>query len=168
MDSINFTPDWFWSRVDMSGGADACWLWLGARTHNGYGFFKLMRPERMVRAHRWAYEQFVGPIADGLLVCHNCDNRLCVNPAHMFVGTQKENIADMMSKGRGPDRSGNAVHITRIGTDNPNAKLDEDAVRNIRSESANGQSLRALARAFGVSVPVISDVVHRRTWRHVD
>ena len=81
-------------RVPFSG----CWLWLGTVDKRGYGFFPL--DLRSQRAHRVSYETFVGPIPEGLEVCHRCDVRCCVNPSHLFVGTHHQNVLDMVSKGR--------------------------------------------------------------------
>jgi HNH endonuclease len=92
-----------WSKVDRSGGPDACWPWLGARTsirptRPGYG--ELLAWGKHAYAHRIAYHLAVGPIPEGMLVCHTCDNGLCCNPAHLFLGTARDNTRDMMAKGR--------------------------------------------------------------------
>ena len=91
----------FWKRVAKS---DECWLWTGGLHSKGYGLF-YCRPDgttmRAVGAHRFSYELHHGPIPAGMLVCHSCDNPPCVNPAHLFLGSPKANIHDMMSKGRG-------------------------------------------------------------------
>ena len=79
-----------------------CWLWISATKQNGYGVFNC-GDETTVRAHRWSYEFHKGPIPNGLVVCHSCDVRCCVNPHHLWVGTVKQNQMDMMKKGRWVD-----------------------------------------------------------------
>jgi hypothetical protein len=85
----------FWSKVDRSGD---CWLWIGAKDEEGYGFQKILG--RMWHASRVSWKIAHGDIPDGLLVLHKCDNPPCIRPSHLFLGTQKENIADAMRKGR--------------------------------------------------------------------
>lgn len=91
----------FDAKVDKS-GPGGCWVWTGKRSREGYGRFSL--DGRLVNAHRWSWERAVGPIPNGLLVCHHCDNPPCVNPEHLFVGTIQDNTRDMLAKGRGNTR----------------------------------------------------------------
>ena len=92
----------FWSHVhkpDDAADDTACWLWTGNKYLNGYGMVSVEDYPHL--AHRVAYELTYGPIADGCLVLHKCDNKPCVNPSHLFLGTQKDNVQDMLRKGRG-------------------------------------------------------------------
>lgn len=91
----------FWAKVDVR-GPDECWEWQASTTSSGYGQIMVnARPRRITRAHRLSWTIANGPIPSGMVVCHRCDNPPCVNPAHLFVATQQDNIADMVRKGRG-------------------------------------------------------------------
>ncbi len=148
----------FWSYVDRR-KPDDCWLWTGAKTGKGYGhmFFQ----GRMHNAHRVSWMVINNQSADGLLILHSCDNPPCVNPAHLHAGTAAENTADMMSKGRHHYKALQGSQLTQ-------SKLSESAVRDIRYLLRHGYTQPELARQHGVSQSTISNVVLRKTWRHVE
>lgn len=95
--------------------SENCWIWTAATDRDGYGKFQYPGPDGQVheRAHRWAYEHFVGPIPDGHVVMHRCDTPSCVNPNHLDVGTPIENNDDKIAKGRQTKRWGNALNRAR-------------------------------------------------------
>lgn len=131
-------------------GSD-CILWAGAKSSAGYGARRVAGV--MYGAHRWAYMQEFGPIAAGLWVLHKCDVRACVNPAHLFLGTNKENMQDKCNKGR-----------QARGEKDGNAKLTEAAVISIR---ADRRPRRLIAADHGVSIDTVGRICRREAWRHV-
>lgn len=147
-----------WRHVDKSG---QCWLWTGAPFANGYGGFRLGgRAGRTAYAHRLAWELTNGPIPDGVEVCHSCDVRACVNPAHLFLGTHAENMRDMADKGRSNTPNAN-------GEAHPRARLNATDVAAIRARYAAGGVLqRELATEYGVAQVHISRVVRGLSWSH--
>lgn len=145
----------WWPKVDKR-GPDECWEWTGSKNRDGYGRFRDGPPQK---AHRVSYKLFCGPVPDGAQVLHKCDNPGCVNPRHLFLGDHIVNMQDMASKGR--------ASVTR-GTDNPNAKLTDAKVIAIRERyKAGGESLRKLAKEFGVSHELIRLIVTRVNWTHL-
>lgn len=93
--------DVFWSKIDKSGGEDACWPWMFAKNKRGYGWFHLPgTTATSVLAHRLAYSEVHGLIPDGISVLHKCDNPPCCNPKHLFLGSRRDNNEDMRVKGR--------------------------------------------------------------------
>lgn len=131
-----------------------CHVWTGAIRHDtGYGV--VIVGGKQYKAHRASYISAFGPIHDGLLVCHRCDNRLCVNPQHLFLGTNKDNLRDMSEKGRSCRGERQAAH-----------KLTEMAVKWIR-ENLGKLSQHQMAKQLGVSVSAVNLVALGRTWGHV-
>lgn len=148
----------FWAKVNQKSRTE-CWEWIGSIDKDGYG--SLFSNSKRFRAHRVAWAIKHGEIPNGLSVLHKCDNTKCVNHNHLFLGTQGDNVSDMIKKGRGSACRGEA---------NPKAKLTDAQVREIRARHAIGgrrNGYRALAREFGVSHPVVYYVVQRKVWRHV-
>jgi hypothetical protein len=142
--------------VERGPGEDDCWLWRGTRTVAGYGHFIFRGKPKY--AHRASYEVSFGPLGPGMQACHRCDTPSCVNPAHLFAGTNADNQADKFAKGRYVQGE-----IT-YGTDHPLAKLDEDKVRFIRQSPLPGPRL---AEMMGVAESLIYRVKKRKSWPHV-
>lgn len=160
--------DKFWSNV-AKGAADECWKWTRARHPKGYG--QVWLAGKMRRAHRVAWELSNGPIPEGLHVLHRCDNPPCCNPAHLFLGTNADNVQDRDAKGRRVAASGDQ-HYSRTnpeavarGEQNGRAKLTEADVSAIR---ASTETHREIAAQFGVDRSTISDIRRREIWRHVE
>jgi len=150
----------FMSKVDI-GGPDDCWLWTGTLDKDGYGVMGV--GDRKLRAHRLSWAIHNGPIPLSMCVLHRCDVPGCVNPAHLFLGTQADNMRDMTIKGR----SRLVQHPAPSGEGHPCAKLTEAQVLAIRAECANGATQTSLAERFHMSGPAISRIVRRETWVHV-
>ncbi len=169
----------FWSKVRISGQQE-CWEWQGGIGHNGYGLCRING--RTIRVHRFAYTVTYGPIPDGMNVCHACDNRKCVNPAHLWLGTQAENIKDCIQKGRQPHPKG--IGNPRLvspgvgfgsgvgfgtGPDNANNVLSAEQVAEIRSRYASGGvSHEDLAQQYGVARTHIGRIVRRQVWKWLE
>lgn len=130
----------------------SCWFWLGSKHPRGYGAF---RGGSTNKAHRYSYEHFIGPIPDGMSVCHRCDNPSCVNPEHLFVGTHTDNMKDKMSKGRGN-------HL--VGSLHPRSKLTEQDVIAIRADS---RKQIEIAAAYGIKQAQVSEIKRRVAWSHI-
>ena len=157
----------FWSHVTK---ADNCWTWVGSHLPQGYGTF-FPKKNSPVRAHRFAWVITNGPIPDGMHVCHRCDNPPCVRPDHLFLGTPKENVADMIRKKRhwtgGPRFKVGDLHWSHLhrehfqGENNGRAKLTAADVIAIRASS---ESTAALARRYGVTPTTVGLARKGKTW----
>lgn len=158
----------FWAKVAKADG-DGCWEWQ-ASTRNGYGQFTL-EVGAVTYAHRFSYEKAIGAVPDGMCVLHRCDNRRCVRPDHLFLGTKADNAEDMVAKGRAltGDRNPSRTAPERLsrGSRNGAARLTEADVAEIRQRVLGGESRGSLARAFGVARMTISRAVSGESWRHV-
>lgn len=147
------TLEKFWRYVEKT---SKCWVWVGP-SFKGYG--RICINSKKVRAHRVSWQLHFGEIPPGILVCHSCDNRACVNPDHLFLGSGKANIADMVSKNR--QAKGGRIHAT---------KLTPEQVLEIRQRHVHGSkenSKAALAREFNVRDHTISCLLSRKTWKHI-
>lgn len=157
----------FWEKVDHSGGPDACWPWTAARHRNGYGKFGLTR-RRTLLIHRMAWELTNGPIPPGMFVCHTCDHPPCCNPAHLFLGDHRTNMADMTRKGHTAPGGAPTPERQARGERIAHAKLTAPDVRAIRLCYAQGGiTFAALGRLYGVSDETVRVIVRRRAWAHV-
>lgn len=153
--------DWFDSAMRRTtvNKETGCWEFNGELTPNGYGRVKL--DGKRVRLHRVSFSRLVGRIQEGIFVCHHCDVRNCWNPDHLFLGTHRDNVRDMWSKGRGRTS-------IKCGSGNPLAKLTEDKVRSIRSiPNPQEVTLREIGSMFGVSPETIRKVLKGDLWQHV-
>jgi len=145
-----------WSYADKT---DTCWLWKKGRNRGGYPLVHAGGVGSEL-AHRIAWTLTHGPIPSGLKVCHTCDVRHCINPAHLFLGTQRDNMRDCKQKGRWPVRP--------RGGDNHKAKVSEADVRAIRCVYAAKLKTQAeIAGDYGVTQAVVSKIVRRDTWKHL-
>jgi len=136
---------------------DGCWLWQAGCFSKGYGSFWLDQRNRT--AHHVAYELYVGPVPEGLIVCHSCDVRRCVNPAHLFTGTHADNAADKVAKGRHYKGGGHQWS----GKPSPRRKLTDADVNDLHVLLGFGVEQKALAKEYGVGTSTISRVA-RRVW----
>jgi len=139
----------FWPKVDVK-GSDECWEWAAVKTSRGYG--QVWNGEKKMQAHRVAWELTHGPIPDGFCVLHHCDNRACVNPAHLWLGTNADNMADATGKGRMARGERNG----RAGT-----KLTSEKVREARISKIPQYTIAA---RLGVSRSAISLIKSGKTW----
>lgn len=139
----------FWAKVQRSD--DGCWEWLAGHNSYGYGVFRI--GGRTLTAHRVAWELTYGEQPDGH-VLHRCDNRNCVRPDHLFLGTWADNNADAISK-----------HRHAYGVRVPTAKLDEAAIPQIVKAYDSGMTQAAVGEAFGITQSNVSRILAGKAWR---
>jgi hypothetical protein len=148
-------PARFWAKVNPFGQLPThcpelsqCWVWTAYCRPDGYGQFRSYG--RLVYTHRLSYAALVSPIPEGLHVLHHCDNPPCVRPGHLFAGTQVDNVADMIRKGR-----------------HWNSKLNDAKVLEIIRRASQGLTQPEIARQFGVSRSIVGQIVRREVWKHL-
>jgi len=142
----------FWSKVNYPGNDQDCWEWQAHRDKKGYGKYD------GGRASRFAYEFYNGPITNGLLVCHTCDNPPCCNPEHLFLGTTQENTQDKIDKGR-------QIRGSDIGT----AILTEDDVREIMNNILLNKysSVQDILINYPIAKPTFENIIYKNGWSHI-
>ena len=155
MSRPRMSPTLFWKRVEKSAG---CWKWLGGLSTSGYG--QVSVDDKPQRAHRYAYTIAKGPIPRGVFVLHMCDNRACVKPQHLFLGSHQDNMDDMKKKNRHKP-------YVRRGETHRDSKLQTKDVVEIRKRRVGGESLSDIAKDFPVDWTYISRICLRKRWAHV-
>lgn len=143
----------FWKFVEKT---STCWNWVGSKCFYGYGQLSIQGKPK--RANRISYEMHKGEIPIHMFVCHSCDNPSCVNPDHLWLGNQKDNMKDMKKKNR--------QNICK-GSGKPQSKLKENDITQIRIKYKNPLSSSELAKFYGVSKQNILDIINRKAWKHV-
>ena len=146
----------FWANLTKSSEADGCWTWTGTVELHGYGRISTHGRGGVVLAHRLSYELHHGPIAPGMCVCHRCDVRTCVNPAHLFLGTLSDNQRDKIAKGRTPK-----------GEDAGPAKITEAKALEIIAAIASGEGNVSVARRLGVGTGTVTGIKSGVNWKHL-
>ncbi len=144
----------FWEQVERINGG--CWLWTGKKIRGGYGDFVIAG--RHIIAHRWSWMEANGAVPEGLLVLHRCDNPPCVNPMHLFLGTQQDNMDDQLAKGRRPPAK---------GEQNKHARLTATQVEQIRDLVRQGLRNPAVAARFGICPQYVSAIASGKSWGHL-
>ncbi len=157
---------WFMRYVEKK---DKCWLWKGKKDKYGYAKSRVIK--LTWHAHRASYFLFKEDIPKGMCVCHKCDMPSCVNPEHLFLGTQKENVRDMIKKGRKPIGENhpsrkNPDYLKR-GSNHWKSNLTEKQVEKIKSYEGGYGIGRRLAKRFKVSPQTISNIRNGKIWKHV-
>jgi hypothetical protein len=152
----------FWARVEKNGPVHPvcgrCWIWVGGSVDVG-GYGHLMANRRFLKVHRYSWELHNGAVPSGLCVLHRCDNPPCVNPAHLFLGNRTDNARDRTAKGR--EARGEANGASKLTP----AIVREIRIRYLAGDCKNG--MNALAREFSVTVVAVWQVIHGKSWRHV-
>jgi hypothetical protein len=134
---------------------NGCWDWLGEQK-GGYGFFSIDHKNKLV--HRLMYIRYKGEIPNGMNVCHSCDRPICVNPDHLWIGSQFDNVMDMMGKKRDKKLRGES---------HAHASITEEDARNIKIKKKEGMNMREIHRALNISYRVVQHICSGDTWKHV-
>lgn len=153
--------DRFWAKVEVAGDDD-CWLWRAHLNYRGYGVIR--NGKRIASATRISWALTNGCVPDGKHVLHHCDVRACVNPRHLYVGTNTDNVADKVKRGRCqrtlPKTQGVLHHAAKVDE-------DEDAVREIRAAAGKFGEGRRLAAKYGLAPSTVTHIQQRKLWKHL-
>ncbi len=153
---INTVKNRFYAKVLIPNN-DGCMLWAGCLTPKGYGSFRVKGKD--THASRFSYLLHCGNIPKNLCICHKCDNPACVSPEHLFIGTQKQNVMDMIKKNRQNYAKGSKIGLS---------KLNEEKVKNIKNLIGEKKlSLSEVSKIFNVSIRNIYKILQGKIWRHV-
>lgn len=155
LDCTGIDADRFWARACPEPNT-GCWLWTGSTQNGGYG--ATFQNGRLRRAPRVAYALAHGPVPAGMFVCHHCDTPACINPDHLFLGSPKDNTADMYAKGRATSRPGES---------SPVALLTDAQVIALRQAAALGERTHSLATRFGIARRTVSGILKGDRWTHL-
>lgn len=145
----------FWEKVDIRSN-DECWNWVACVHPSGYGQFNINR--KMFGSHRIAWELVNGKIPDGMCICHHCDNRICCNPKHLFLGTMEDNSHDRDNKGRAkiPDNRGENHGLSRLTV--------SDVIEMRKLFAWEGYTYLELSKKFGITKSTAREIIKRRKW----
>jgi len=153
----------FWKRVIIPLDLNDCWIWNGWTDRDGYGKFGFIDDNgirQMYNTHRFSYECYNGQIPEELLVCHDCDNPPCINPNHLFCGTQNDNIQDKVQKGRS---------IVNVGEDNPMCYHTSNEIQNILDDIVSGKytSVNMICNDFDINNQTVHEILRGEAWNHI-
>lgn len=153
----NFKSERLWSKINV-GSKDECWIWKGAKTTAGYGVLRVNYKPRYTHRLMWMLHNKTNiPKKD--CICHSCDNPPCCNPAHLFLGSQADNLKDARDKGKMEMARGINHHAT---------ELSEDDIRQIRYLGQTKMTHKDIGERFGTTRMSVNDIIHKRTWAHID
>jgi HNH endonuclease len=153
-ESVEFSKGKPTKKIEYIIDKNGCWNCV-SHGHNGNGYTTVQRNKKRVYTHRYIYEHENGEIDDNMVIRHKCDNPSCINPEHLEIGTQKQNIKDMQLRGR---------ENKQKGEDRPNSKLTDEDVLNIRSDD---RSYRKIADDYGIHHSVVGAIKNRTRWKHI-
>ncbi|CAK0742246.1 hypothetical protein CCP3SC1AL1_1170020 [Gammaproteobacteria bacterium] len=153
---LNTDKNRFLSYVSLP-NETGCMLWMGVVGNCGYGQFFLLNKKHM-RPHRMAYQYFKGRLTKEMFVCHHCDQKLCLSPDHLFLGTPQENMTDMINKKRDIKAKGSKHYLS---------KLNDNDILNIRKLRGEGKTYLDISKIYNVHMQNIASIIQGRSWSHI-